>query len=177
MQQAVMDDGEIRAFTWIQSIKADVYSGLASARNTASSEQRWHRQLQSGCIYSVAYISFLTDGVNPFVSETQECHINLLFHYDNCVLCRIQCGDIKPIVYPQACWRSLGALAAIITAWFTILKPLSSWFSFYVNTQLQDHVFSSYWGYQSCGYSCPVTLEGGWTFQTWSCTLERRARV
>lgn len=85
MQQAVVGYGEIGAFTWIQSINADVYSGLASAWSTASSQHRWHRQLQSGCTYSLAYISFLTDSVNPFVSETQECHINLLFHCDNCV--------------------------------------------------------------------------------------------
>lgn len=48
----------------------------------------------------IPYNSFWADGLNPFVTETEECHINLLLHYDNCVLCRTQCSYIKPIACP-----------------------------------------------------------------------------
>lgn len=156
---------KIPASTWIQSVNAYVYSGLTSAWGKALFQQLWHLRLQLGCIYYISYISFLTDSVNPFVTETEECHINLLFHYDNSVLC----SYIKPIVHRQACWGSLVALAAIIIGGFIILKLLSSCFSFYVNTQLQDHVFFLNCRNQSCGNSCPVTLYGKWTLQMWSC--------
>lgn len=78
----------------------------------------------------------------------------------------IQCSYIKPVVYAQVFWGgSLVALAAIIIEWSITLKPLSSWFFLYVNTQLQDvcccFFFLNY-KKQSCGSRCPVTsVENG----------------
>lgn len=121
-----------------KSTNASVYSVPVCAWRMAPFRQSWRLQLQTGCIYYISYISFLTDAFNPFVAETEERHINLLFHYDNCVSLEIQCGYIKPTLYPQASFGgwSLVALTAIIIGWSIILKSLSSGFSFYINIHL-----------------------------------------
>lgn len=64
---------------------AYVHGGLASAWRAALFQSSWHLQLQLGGIYFISLMSFLTDSFNAFVTKTEECHINLLFHYDNCV--------------------------------------------------------------------------------------------
>lgn len=120
-----------------KSTNASAYSVLVRAWRMAPFRQSWRLQLQTGCIYYISYISFLTDAFNPFVAETEERHINLLFPYDICVSFEIQCGYIKPALYPQAFGGgSLVALTAIIFGWSIILKSLSSGFFFYVNTHL-----------------------------------------
>lgn len=85
-----------------KSTNASVYGVLVRAWRMAPFRQSWRLQLQTGCIYYISYVSFLTDAFNPFVAETEERHINLLFPYDNCVSFEIQCGYIKPTLYPQA---------------------------------------------------------------------------
>jgi len=131
---------------------AYVHGGLASAWRAALFQSSWHLQLQLGGIYFISLMSFLTDSFNAFVTKTEECHINLLFHYDNCVFffffffSRIQCHYIKPVVHPQACWGSgsLVALAAIIIEWSITLKCLSSWFFFNVNSAVRYVFFFNY---------------------------------
>lgn len=79
-------------------INAHVYNLSVSAWRMALFPQSWHLLWLLDCIYYIPYISFLTDAFHPFVTETKECHINLLFHYDNFVLfCffRIQCSCMK----------------------------------------------------------------------------------
>lgn len=149
---------------------AYVHGGLASTWRAALFPSSWHLQLQLGGIYFISLVSFLTDSFDAFVTKTEECHINLLFHYDNCVFFlffpRIQCHYIKPVVYPQACWRSgsLVALAAVIIEWSITLKRLSSWFFFNVNLAVRYAFYyyyykkSSLWQLVSCYPLCRMDI-------------------